>query len=215
MSEKRSNPGGDLRLPTIGELWESYVKERQANWLWPRFDELLKDARLFREEMESSTDAVIQARYARATVVFSSATIEAASNDALVTINDLMRCTWPAEEIDEPPWVYFRRLSRDRPRRLLKSGSLRQKIKYVLARLEKGIGWIPEDLNGRLLLMAKIRNRILHMRSLSKPRHLPSVMNSKQIRYVAKIAVTTADEYTVLLRQGLDWMKLPMERFKG
>lgn len=215
MSKKRSNGGGDLRLPTIGELWATYVKERQRNLLWPRFDELLKDARLYLEGMETSTDPVIQARYARATVVFSSATIEAASNDALVTINDLMRSTWPAEEINEPPWVYFRRLSRDRPWRLLKSGSLRQKMKYVLARLEKGIGWIPEDLNGRLPQMAKIRNRIVHMKSLSKPRHLPSVLSSKQIRYVAKIAVTTADEYTVLLVNGLSWMNLPMERFRG
>ncbi|MEE9550934.1 MAG: hypothetical protein V3W08_11125 [Candidatus Binatia bacterium] len=202
------------QLPTMDELWRDYVKHVRDRTLLPKFDELLADAMFFVEQLEAcSGNPANQARYARAVIVFSSAAIEAVTNDALVTIDDLMQYQpWPMESIKEPPFVYFRRLSHDRVRRLQKRGSVKQKVEYILSRLETGEGPFAErDLATRMRQLARIRIRIVHMSSLSRPHHLPSVMNPKQVRNVAKIAVNTALEYCGLVEEGFSRMNLPIQ----
>jgi len=203
------------KLVTIDELWQDYVKELRDRTLLPKFDELLADAMFFMEQLEASSgNPANQARYARAAIVFSAAAIEAVTNDSLAAIDELMQWQpWPAESIKEQPFVYFRRLSHDRVRRLQMRGSARQKVEYILARLETGEGPFAErDLADRLRQMARIRIRIVHMSSLSKPNHLPSILNPKQVRNLAELAVNTALEYCGLLEEGFSRMNLPIQR---
>ncbi len=202
------------QLPTMGELWRAYVKEFRDRILLPKFDELLADAMFFGEQLEASSgNPANQARYARAVIVFSSAAIEAVTNDALLTIDGLMQYQpWPAEYIKEPPFVYFRRLSHDRVRRLQKRGPAKQKVEYILSRLKTGEGLFAErDLATRMRQLARIRIRIVHMASLSRPQHLPSVMNPKQVQNLAILALNTALEYCGLVEEGFSRMKLPIQ----
>lgn len=210
--KKLSSPD---QLPTMGELWEDYVKERRERTVLPKFDELLADAMFFWGQLEASSGNLgNQARYARAVIVFSSAAIEAVTNDALAAIDELMGWQpWPAESIKEPPFVYFRRLSHDRVRRLRKRGRVKQKVEYILARLESREGWpfAERDLSARLRQVARIRTRIVHMESLSTPHYLPSILNPKQVRKIAGLAINTALEYCGLLEEGFSKMNLPIQ----
>ncbi len=202
------------QLPTMDELWRAYVKERRERTLLPKFDELLADAMFFMEQLRTSSGNLgNQARYGRAVIVFSSAAIEAVTNDALAAIDELMQWQpWPTESIKEPPFVYFRRLSHDKVRRLQKRGSVKKKVEYILSRLESGEGTFTErDLAARLRQVARIRIRIVHMSSLSMPNHMPSILNPKQVRKIAELAINIALEYCGLLEEGFSRMNLPIQ----
>ncbi len=152
-------------------------------------------------------------RYARAAVIFSVAAIEAVSNDALVAICDLLCDSWPSEHIGAPPWVHFRRLSPAHLRRLLKRGRLEIKLDYLFRRVASlGSRWLPnDDFERNLRQIVQLRNRIVHMKSLGQPKTIASILNPKQISYIAKLGVKTAKEYASLLEEAFSEMKLPIQ----
>lgn len=200
----------------MDELWEYHVRMEKELWLFPKFNELLTDADYFAEHVDKlkKTGKDEQAgRYARAAVIFSLAAIEAASNDALVTIHEFFTDSWPAECSGEPPWVHFRRLSPTSVTRLLKRGRLEKKVDYLLQCLASlRAVWEPSvDFDLHLRQLVQVRNRIVHMKSLSQPKKMASILNPKQIAYVAKLGAETAKEYVSLLEEAFSEMKLPIQ----
>ena len=104
----------------------------QDAWLAPKFRDLLEDAEYYAEQAQREGHPGLRARHGRAAIVFAAAAVEAASNDALATVNDLFGDSWPAECIKEAPWCHFRRLSPKKVERLIARGSLEQKVRYLL-----------------------------------------------------------------------------------
>lgn len=81
-------------------------RELDALWLGRSFGALVEDARYFYEQMKNACGD--DGRHARATVVFSVAAIEAATNDGLAAIDDLMTDGYGGSECRyEKPWVDF------------------------------------------------------------------------------------------------------------
>lgn len=182
-----------------------------AIWLGPSFHALLDDARHFHEQMK--VPGSDQGRQARATVVFSVAAIEAATNDALAAIADLFTDGyWGSECRYEKPWVHFWNRSRRRLFRVQQSrGRFERKMKYLLELLEHETGWtLDDDCRTQINSIVQVRNRIVHMASLSSPNKMLSILNVKQIRHTAGIAVETAAEYTDFLDEGFNEMNLPI-----
>jgi hypothetical protein len=206
----------------MDELWDDYVHMEKVLWLFPKFNELLADAEYFAhhvDKLKRAENHEQAGRYARAAVIFSLAAIEAASNDALVTIHDLLADSWPAECIGDPPWVYFRRLSPAPVTRLLKRGRLEKKVYYLLRRITSlRTVWEPGldfDLYLRQLRqLVQVRNRIVHMKSLSQSKKIGSIFNPKQITFVANAGVETAKKYVSLLEESFSQMKLPLQTIK-
>ncbi|MBI4205416.1 MAG: hypothetical protein HY527_10360 [Betaproteobacteria bacterium] len=202
-------PGPDA---TLNELWQWSVKVDQDSWLEPRFRDLLEDAEHFVERTQNQSQPELRARCARAAIVFAAAAVEAASNDALVTVRDLFSDSWPAEYIKDPPWCHFRRLSPNRVDRLIERGKLEQKVRYLIARIEGGVAaiWLGQDFAAKLAILVKMRNRIVHLRSLGQPAKAGAVLNSKQVAHTATSAVETARKYVDSLEEGFREMKLPI-----
>jgi hypothetical protein len=182
-----------------------------AVWLGPSFRTLLDDARHFHELM--GTPGTDQGRHARATVVFSVGAIEAATNDALAAIADLFTDGyWGSECRYEKPWVHFWNRSRRRLFQVQESRSrIERKRKYVLQLLERETGWtLDDDCRAQIHSIVNIRNRIVHMASLSSPKNMLSILNVRQIRHTAGVAVEAAAEYTEFLDEGFNEMNLPI-----
>src|SRR5436309_966049 len=74
---------------------------------------------------------------------------------------------------------------------------LKRKRTYLLQLLERETGWsLDDDCRAQLNSIVQVRNRIVHMASLSSPKKILSVLNVRQIRYTASLAVDVASEYT-------------------
>jgi hypothetical protein len=84
-------------------------------------------------------------------------------------------------------------------------------MKYLLELLEHETGWtLDDDCRTQINSIVQVRNRIVHMASLSSPNKMLSILNVKQIRHTAGIAVETAAEYTDFLDEGFNEMNLPI-----
>ena len=204
---------------SLDELFAWANKNEKELWLYPRFRALLEDAAYFAEKAQGSGGrklSLAQARYGRAAIIMSLAAIEAASNDVLVAICDLLGDQWPAECIDDPPWRHFRRLSWNKARQLLGRGRLERKVDYILNRITRETRYVPkEDFRARLRLMVLTRNRIVHMKSLSQPTRVSSILNANQVAHAARTGATTADEYVDLVEQAFSEMNLSIIAVKG
>jgi hypothetical protein len=197
-------PGPDA---TLDDLWEWSVKMDQDAWLAPRFRELLEDAEYYGEQAQGEANPELRARYGRAAIVFAAAAVEAVSNDALATVRDLFGDPWPAECIKDPPWCHFRRLSPTRVDRLIARGSLEEKVRYLLARVDY---WLDDDFASRFRTLVKMRNRIVHLQSLFQPTKANPLLNSKQVVHIAASAVNAAREYVDCVEEGFRELKLPI-----
>ena len=207
----RPPPGPDA---TLNELWEWNVGMDDDDWLVPRFRDLLEDAEYYTEQAQREANLGLRARHGRAAIVFAVAAVEAASNDALATVDDLFGDSWPAECIKEAPWCHFRRLSPKRVKRLIERGSLEQKVRYLLARVNGISGiWLDDDFARRFRTLVKMRNRIVHLQSLWQPTKASPLLNSKQVVHIAAGAVETAGEYVDCLEEGFETMNLAMRKY--
>jgi len=201
-------PGPDAGLD---ELWEWSVKMDQDAWLEPKFRDLLEDAEYYAEQAHREANPGLRARYGRAAIVFAAAAVEAASNDALAIVNDLFGDSWPAECIKQAPWCHFRRLSSKRVERLIARGSLEQKVRYLLARVDGISGiWLDDDFAPKFRTLIRMRNRIVHLQSLSQPAKANPLLNSEQVVHIAASAVKTSREYVDWVEEGFEEMKLPI-----
>jgi hypothetical protein len=201
--------------PDLDKLWRQSVKEWDEMWLQPRYAELLEDAQDFTQRSSAATNPQEKGRFGRAAVILAAATVEAVSNDALATIVDFHGESWPAEHRDDPPWVHFRGRSERVPARLLNRGRIEKKSDYLLDLVWRSSP-VPmfRDFDQRLAILAKMRNRIAHMTSLSQPNHIPSISGA-QIAYMAQQATETASDYVWYLEEGLASMKLPIQVLRG
>src|SRR6266851_2822958 len=80
-------------------------------WLEPRSGDLIHDAEYFYRRA-SELGGNEKARNARAAIILGVAAIEAVSNDALVSIYELMIDTWPSECMTLEPWRFIQRPQR-------------------------------------------------------------------------------------------------------
>jgi hypothetical protein len=201
--------------PDLDKLSRQSVKEWDEMWLQPRYAELLEDAQDFTERSSAVKNPQEKGRFGRAAVILAAATVEAVSNDALATIVDFHGESWPAEHRDDPPWVHFRGRSERVPARLLDRGRIDKKSDYLLDLVWRSSPVpIIADVDRRLAVLAKMRNRIAHMKSLSRPNHMPSITGA-QIAHIGKQAAETASDYVWYLEEGLGSMKLPIQVFRG
>jgi hypothetical protein len=179
-------PGYGVLPPLIvGEITDRDWKA----WLEPRSGDLLHDAEHFYEKARE-VGTVESGRYSRAAIVFSVAAIEAISNDALVSIYELMIDAWPSECIGLDPWRAFRRRSHQRVARLLDHGNLPRKIRYLLDTVDRLSYSVAdtEELQQNLIETERTRNRIMHMVYLWRPNHARAVLTPKQALHLAKKA---------------------------
>lgn len=191
--------------------WESDVR---GAWDRPQPGDLLFDARDFCKKAKDATKRALQARYGRASLLLSVASIEAVSNDTLVSIYELLVDSWPSECVNEEPWVYFKRVS-DRPieRLLRRHGSLSRKIQYVLRHLRR-LSFVSDDeldrLEGRLKRVIQARNRIVHMTYLLNPGKHASVLNPRQVVHLASVALDAATDYIRSVAYTFEEINLPV-----
>jgi hypothetical protein len=134
------------------------------------------------------------------------AAIEAVSNDALVSIYELMIDTWPSECLTLEPWRSFRGRSDQPVARLLERGSLPQKIHYLLRTLRRLTGDEMTDLEDNLRKSVQARNRILHMAYLWTPNRARPILYVRQAE--------TAREYIDSLAYTFDEIKLPIRTIR-
>jgi hypothetical protein len=205
-------PGYDVLPPLIvGKITD---RDWQA-WLEPRSGDLLHDAEHFYKKAREVGTAE-SGRYSRAATVFSVAAIEAISNDALVSIYELMIDAWPSECIGLNPWRAFRGRSEQRVARLLDHGNLPRKIRYLLdavQRLSYSLADI-ERLQNNLVEAERTRNRIMHMVYLWRPNHARAVLTPGQALHLAKKATETAREYIETLAETFDEIHLPIRTIR-
>jgi hypothetical protein len=182
-------------------------------WLEPRSGDLIHDAEYFYGRA-SELGGNETARNARAAIILGVAAIEAVSNDALVSIYELMIDTWPSECLTLEPWRSFRGRSDQPVARLLRRGSLPEKIRYLLKTLRRLTGDEITDLESNLRKSVQARNRILHMTYLWTPNKARPVLNVRQALHLAKIAAGTAREYIDSLAYTFDEIKLPIRTIR-
>jgi len=182
-------------------------------WLEPRSGDLIRDAEYFYRRA-SELSGIEKARNARAAIILGVAAIEAISNDALVSIYELMIDTWSSECLTLEPWRSFRGRSDQTVARLLERGSLPQKIRYLLRTLRRLTGDEIADLEGNHRKSVQARNRILHMAYLWTPNRARPILNVRQALHLAKVVVETAREYIGSLAYTFDDIKLPIRTIR-
>lgn len=195
----------------VGEISKRSWKE----WQRPRSGDLIYDAMYFVEKAEDEQDSHLIGRYARAAIVFSAAAVEAISNDALVSIYELLVDVWPSECMGREPWRSFKGRSEQPIVTLLNRGNLPKKIKYLLGHLKRITGQELTELNRGLKRIADARNRILHMAYLLKPNDAPSVLNARQALHLANLATRTASDYIENLAEGFEEIHLPIRTIRS
>jgi hypothetical protein len=179
----------------LGDLGD--VHGVRNDWRKPKPGEFLYDARDFFRKAKASQKAASKGRYARASILLSVAAVEAISNDALLTIYELLVDSWPSECIGSAPWRFFTRVSHRPIKRLLvRQRSLAKKIQYLFHHLRR-LSLSPEldDLEERLKDAIAARNRILHMEYLFKPRRAAVSLNPRQIVPLSEKALGAAEDY--------------------
>jgi hypothetical protein len=101
----------------------------------------------FGERAAGEPDAKLAARYARAAIILSAAVIEAISNDALVSIYELLVDAWPSECAGREPWRSFKGRSEQPIVPLIHRGNLPKKVKYLAGHLSRITGRDLTELN--------------------------------------------------------------------
>jgi hypothetical protein len=197
--------------PDLAEIARRMAKDEMRSWLEPKSGDLLRDVMYLRDCAAKEKNKTIRGIYARVAIVMGSATIEAVTNDALVTIYELMTDAMPSECAGEPPWCYFRSRSARPIATLLRRGSFAKKRSYVLGQIERASGHVLEEqiLKDVDRLMT-FRNRIVHMSFLAQPGKYKPLLNTAQMVHIAALAGDTARYYLDFLSETFSELKLPI-----
>jgi hypothetical protein len=193
------------------KITAAQLKRERAFWLAPSYGEILADVEYFWQRSTNLPDGETQ-RDARAAVVFSVSAIEAVTNDALTTVYDLLVDTWPSECRNVPPWIYFQHFNSRHVAQLITKAPVETKSDAILSWIRRSIGSAPTaDLKNRIHTAVIIRNRIVHMASLSTPNRTQSVLHPRQIKYTADVALGAAQDYVRFVSESFNQMNLVIE----
>lgn len=151
------------------------------------------------------------AAFARAAIVMSAATIEAATNDALATIFELMVASAAPDQGRAPPWRYFRGRSSDRVDLLMRHGTWIKRLDYVVETLARTIALAPPaGLPEAIQQVMRLRNRIVHMNYLRERAEDGPPLSPADLAAQAAIAADTAAGTVDFLRGAFEAMHLPI-----
>ena len=143
------------------------------------------------------------------------AAVEAISNDALISIYELLTDTWPSDFADSEPWIIFRGRSEQPIVSMVNHrGNLLRKTRYLLGHLRRITGDELEDLERNLAVSVQARNRIVHMAYLLRPRLASPVLEPRQVRHLARLAVNTAADYIDLIDETFSEIGLPISTIR-
>lgn len=199
-------PASYILKPVDGESVQS--------WLEPRSGDLLRDVMYLQEQVAGQDNDLLRSVHARAAVVMATATIEAATNDAIATIYALMTGTPSAEEMRKPPWIHFRGRSTDRMAALFRRGAYHRKREYVLAQIERCTGaGLPGGLASEIDTLTKFRNRIVHSNFATRSR-ASEPPNAQECAQVVERACNAARAWLDFLSQQFIDMKLPIQAIR-
>ena len=177
----------------------------------PQAQILLGDVVHLRQCAEAADPPDAGAVYARAVIVMSAATIEAAANDALATIFELMVAAAAPEQGRAPPWRYFRGRSADRVDLLMRHGTWAKRLDYVLETLARTIALDPPaGLAEAIQGLMRLRNRIVHMNYLRERAEDGPALSPADLAAQASIAGDTAARTVDFLRAAFVAMHLPI-----
>ena len=143
------------------------------------------------------------------------AVIEAITNDALVSILELLSDTIPFECAKEIPWCCFRGLSTTPIKRLLTRGSFRKKRDYLLNRIERAGGNPLEDTSIKEInKLVSHRNQIVHMNFLNNTNRYRPVLIANQTLSLAKMARDCAHDYFAFITEEFSEMRLQIRTLR-
>jgi hypothetical protein len=194
----------------VGEATQRDVRELQK----PRSGDLIHDARYFGEAAAIASNSKERGRYARAAIALGVAAIEAFSNDALVSIYELLIDLWPSECVGYEPWRSFASRSHRPIVYLLTRGSLPKKVKYLIGHLRRISLEDLTDLERNIGIVIQARSRVLHMAYLLQPRKASPVLEARQAVHLAKLTIETAQEYIGLLADVFEEIHLPIRTIR-
>lgn len=186
--------------------------EHAQSWLEPQAGDLLLDVVYLQDQTEEQKNEHFRSVYARAAVVMATATIEAATNDAIALMYAAMTSDISAEDMRKPPWVHFRGRSTDRMAALFRRGSFHRKREYVLSQIERVSGTtLPRELAREIEILTKLRNRIVHTNSLARPDTFGSLTKGDEVVRIVERASNAARSYLDFVSRHLSDMQLPVQ----
>lgn len=185
------------------------------SWLQPKSGDLPRDVIYLQGRAAKESDKTIRGIQARSAIVMGVAPIEAATNDALATIYELLTDSIPSECIGEPPWCHFMGRSTRRIAALLQRSSFAKKRDYVLDQAERVTGYVLEDkLVKDIDRLVLFRNRIVHPSYQERPGRYQPLLNAAQMLPLAALAADSARDYLDFLSEAFSEMKLPIRTIR-
>jgi hypothetical protein len=185
--------------------------EDLSAWFQPRSGDLLRDVLYLDERLSTEANPEICSIYARATIIMGFAAIEAATNDALATIHELLTQAVPAARKREPPWRHFAGRSARRVDSLLRRGTFPKKRAYLLGQIARTTGnLLTVDMIQAIERLRDYRNRIVHMSYARRPERYAPMLDAERAKNMAAEASGCARGYLDFVSREFSTLRLPI-----